>query len=1177
MKVGAASSIHDAPAGDDPEAHVVPLQPTPRTIGPYTLLEQIGRGGMGEVYRALAPSGAKVAIKVLKPELTGHPEVRRRFTREARAAARLEHPHIVRLVDFGSERGEYYLVMELVTGGSLAAWRVDPPDGGTLVEVFHQLLRALGYAHSRGVVHRDLKPENVLLSFDDEGHPCAKIMDFGVVFFRDERDFDVSGIQAVVGTPAYMAPEQGLSLCDACPATDLYSFGVMIFEFLCGRRPYHGESTAGTVVAHVKEPIPPLEPRPGFEIDGDLEGFVRRLLAKDPAHRFLFAADARRALDRVRIRGAAAGSRSVAAPADAQAPLDETLLRTVIRPIAGIVGAEPEPSSAYRLFGLREPPFEGRDELLAELRASVVDALDSGRGGVTLLAGEMGLGKSRILRHLRESLEEPGRVQVWAGSYDGRPEGPEVGYRQALRRGLGVAGLSPAELRVRVAQILARQQVDDAWELEAVCELLLPDQGVRELLLADERAEFAAVDRVLRRAGRDRPVLLVLDDLHLGDGDALRMLSWLLHNPDRSGAWYALGTYRSEFVGGDTAFARALEAFRSAPHPWVDEVALSRLGGRELEAILASCVPLDRGLAAAMATRAEGNPLVAVELLRHVVDSGKLEGFGVAPAPEEVLVGVPSAVATLVERRVDEASAPDPSAAAVWERLAFVGLRFGAELGRAAVVGRVVETDAAFDAAVELGLLHGVLHATEEDGLRFDSGLMRDALLERARRRGDWRRVHGEVGEAKAARFGAPLSRGARRAATRGDNAIEVARHFDLAGRADDAAPWYRAAAEHAEAHDRMERAVEAWDGLLALAPGLGGPALAVEASIGAARARLKLARLEGARGLAMQAEALAVSASLSPPVQARLVLADVARLEGDLREARHLYGHAAGIAETPEERARAWLGLGLLELRDGRLPEAERHTLAAREAFRSIGDDAAAAEASLQLARTALATGLADEALGVAREARAEFARLERRRGVASSDLALGDIALERGDAAGSRAAYEAALAPLSALGDWHAATAARLGIGRAAALADEHEAARAAFDEAARAYRGIGDDHGAAVAELFRALLDAGAGRWSAAEPTIAGVLERDAAERIDAPEFIGGLIDLARAALFGGRADLARTLLETAAYKLDRTGASSTLYDRVDEVHYLLGELDAGTDLDEPAAVVDLFDED
>lgn len=1134
-------------------------------IGPYTLGEKLGQGGMGEVYAGVAPSGAKVAVKVLKRALAEHPEVRRRFTREARAAARLEHPHIVSLLDFGSHKGEFYIVMERVTGGSLAGWRAAPPDAESLWQVFDQILRALAYAHARGVVHRDLKPENVLLSFDDEGRPCAKLMDFGVVYFRDEKEMQGEGGVGLIGTPAYMAPEQAMNLADASPATDLYAVGVMLFEFLTGRRPFNAKSTAAAVVAHMNEPVPAVTLQRGYRSEADLDAWLGRFLAKDPTERFLFAADARRALASVRVFGAPRARPVV--PGEVET-VDETGLGTVVHAIGGIVRAEPEPSSAARLFALRDPAFIGRGASLEGLRRRALETVAARRCGVTLVAGEMGLGKTRLLHHLRERVEEPGAMQAWMGVHDGRPEGPDVGYRQALRRGFGVAGLNPAELRLRVQKQLTRQGADGVWERDALAELMLPREDDTEPLLDTPDATFALVGRALRRAYKDRPVLLLLDDAHLGDGEALRMLRWLLTARTPT-SWYAIVTYRPEYARTEGPFADALSALTALDDPRVVQEDLERLDVSTIRTLAERCLPMEPTVAQAIAMRADGNPMIAVELVRHLAESGRMEGLGTAPTADELLGDLPTGVSALVKRRLDEAAsashAPEQTMA-VWKRLAFLGLRFDTALAQTLVAHS--DYASAFDAAIEVGLLHGLFTGDDPDVLRFESGLVRDALLDAATADGDAQALQRASGDAKAVHYASSLA----------ERSLEIARHFHLGGAPIEAVRFYLDAAHFALQQHRTEAALEALrfvDGLSVAVPD--AASVRVRSEVAHAEAHLRAARYEVARQHATSAQAIAASAGLPAPPEAIRLLADIARYEGKMRESRELYGDAMrSFDERGDGRghAQAEFGLGKLELRDGKLPAAERHLRSARDAFAAMGDDRQLAASVRELAETAAATGLYDEARTLALDARKRAGSVQDRRGAAMCLLTLGEVARTEKSASEAADLFDAARAELAQLGDWHSVALALLGSGATTKdVEGGARVARIAFEEAAKAFLDMGDLHFASITSLHLALLDAESGRWEQAEQGIDAVMMRDREERIDDPHFVAGLIDLARAALFAGREERAQLLLETAAVKLSRIGDQSPIYDRVDEVHYLLSELSESS-LDEPTAVVDLF---
>jgi len=241
----------------------------------YRLDAEIGRGGMGVVYRATDTRlGREVAVKRI---LTASDADPRRLLREARAAARLDHPHIVRVHDAGLAEGAAYLVMDLVSGPTLN--RLGPLPLATVVAVGRQLALALAHAHARGVVHRDLKPENVLIAGTSPLH--VKLMDFGLATIQGASRLTQPGV--VVGTFTYLAPEQVLGL-DVDRRADLYSLGVLLYELVAGRPPFGGGSAPAVLAQHVKAvPAPPR--RADGEIPPALEALILRLLAKDPADR----------------------------------------------------------------------------------------------------------------------------------------------------------------------------------------------------------------------------------------------------------------------------------------------------------------------------------------------------------------------------------------------------------------------------------------------------------------------------------------------------------------------------------------------------------------------------------------------------------------------------------------------------------------------------------------------------------------------------------------------------------------------------------------------------------------------------------------------------------------------------------------------------------------------------
>ena len=264
--------------------------------GRYTVLEKLGQGGMGAVYRAEQHSvGREVAVKVVNTSLVTDPEVIKRFLREAKLASKLAHPNAVAVLDFNqTDDGVFYLVMELVTGRTLdqviRAERVFKPE--RVVRIGTQVLDALDGAHALSIVHRDLKPSNIMLL--SQGRDLVKVLDFGLAksVSPDATSTTMTGIGAVVGTPAFMPPELATGQrCDG--RADLYSLGVILYLMGSGRLPFESESVHELVALHgSNDPAPPMKGVPHR-----LAQVIDRLLQKDPAKRYQTAAEALHALE----------------------------------------------------------------------------------------------------------------------------------------------------------------------------------------------------------------------------------------------------------------------------------------------------------------------------------------------------------------------------------------------------------------------------------------------------------------------------------------------------------------------------------------------------------------------------------------------------------------------------------------------------------------------------------------------------------------------------------------------------------------------------------------------------------------------------------------------------------------------------------------------------------------
>ena len=292
----------------------------PRKFGRYEIKGEIGRGGMATVYHAYDPRFEReVALKVLPHEMLHDIQFRTRFEREAKTIAMLEHPAIVPVYDFGEEEGQPYFVMRYMTGGSLSdRIKKGPMRVQEAAQLIAHIAPGLDEAHARHIIHRDLKPGNIL--FDQFDQPY--ISDFGIAKLS-EAQTSVTGT-AIVGTPAYMSPEQAQGE-SVDGRSDIYGLGVILFEMLTGQQPYHGDTPMSVVVKQITGPVPHiLDARP--DLPPDMELIIEKAMAKDRNERFQDVKSLSNALSAV-----ARGERLSLGSSDA----------TMVAPVKTVVAAKP--------------------------------------------------------------------------------------------------------------------------------------------------------------------------------------------------------------------------------------------------------------------------------------------------------------------------------------------------------------------------------------------------------------------------------------------------------------------------------------------------------------------------------------------------------------------------------------------------------------------------------------------------------------------------------------------------------------------------------------------------------------------------------------------------------------------------------------------------------------------
>jgi len=254
----------------------------------YQIIEELGKGGMGRVYKAIDKEvDAKIALKLIKPEIASHKKTIQRFRNELKVARDISHKNVCRMYDLNKEKGSYYITMEYVSGEDLKSFirRSRQLTAGTAITIAKQVCEGLTEAHKLGVVHRDLKPQNIMI--DREGN--ARIMDFGIA--RSLSGKGITGAGVMIGTPEYMSPEQA-EVKEIDQRSDIYSLGIIMYEMVTGRVPFEGETPLGIAMKHKSE-MPKNPTELNSQIPEDLSQVILRCLEKDKENRYQSAEEVR--------------------------------------------------------------------------------------------------------------------------------------------------------------------------------------------------------------------------------------------------------------------------------------------------------------------------------------------------------------------------------------------------------------------------------------------------------------------------------------------------------------------------------------------------------------------------------------------------------------------------------------------------------------------------------------------------------------------------------------------------------------------------------------------------------------------------------------------------------------------------------------------------------------------
>ncbi|MBA2703222.1 MAG: protein kinase [Blastocatellia bacterium] len=716
----------------------------------YRLDSEIGRGGMGIVYRATdLELHREVAVKVL-PTATSSVEARQRLMREARAAAALNHPHIISVHDVGEANGAPFFVMELAQGPSLAKAR--PAELSRVVDIAGQLCAALEHAHANNIVHRDLKPDNVLLSSGLNG--SVKLADLGLALPADAARISRAGL--IVGTAAYMAPEQALGQT-VDGRTDLYALGVLLYEMTTGRLPFIGDDPLSVVSQHVHASVvPPRMLRP--DLPRALEAVILRLLAKDPAQRFATAAETANAL-----------RDSLTAEEFAT---DDDALATV-----AILDA----LSRGRLVG-RAAELTEAIELWHRAR--------EGHGHAVLFSGEPGAGKTRLAREVTIHASVDGAVVLSGGCYEYEATTPYLPFVEAFRR-LVREEKDDAALRAKLGDT-APQIAKLAPEIQT---RLGPFPERAELPPHEERLLFFdAVVKVFVNLAGPKGLLFYADDLHWADRGTLWLLGHLLRQL-REERVLILGAYRETELDRAHPLAKSLVDWNR--ERLVTRLALKRFDAAETSAQLGALLGenVSGDFTNAVFRETEGNPFFVEEVLKALIEKGSVrrESGRWQRCDVDQLV-IPQSMKEAIGSRLDRVS---PEANEVLRAGAVLGKTFTfAELQSAS--GEQSE-DALLDALDE-AVGAQLITANRSDSFTFTHDKIREVLYEELNpiRR---RRLHRQAAEGLE-RTRTPSSHGA---------VEKLAHHYIQAGDHERGLNYAKQAAAEAERVFAFDEAIAAY------------------------------------------------------------------------------------------------------------------------------------------------------------------------------------------------------------------------------------------------------------------------------------------------------------------------------------------------------------------------------
>lgn len=577
----------------------------------YRLDETIGQGGMGVVYRAYDTVLQRpVAVKLLSQSQLGS-EGPERMLVEAQATARLNHPNIVAIYDVGRTNGTPFIVMELVEGQLLR--NIAPDSLVEALKIGQSICDALTHAHENGIVHRDLKPENIFLSKSN----IIKLVDFGLARMRGGPN--LTGEDKILGTFNYMAPEL-LGGGTATPQSDLYALGIILYELVAGRPPFHGENLVAILSQHLNAPVTPPS-NYNRDIPLPLDSLILQLLRKEPQKRPRSAADVHEAL-------AALMTASVKQPVIPPAESEFSLLDRIVR---------------GRLVG-RQTELQQLNSLWNRVRQE--------QAHMALLSGEPGAGKTRLAEEFLVEARLRGSVVLRGGCYEYEAITPYLPLVEALRE--WVHSQETADL-IQILGDTAPELARLAPEIESKLGALPPNPP-----LSPEEARsrlFDNIARFLQTLAASSSLVLFIDDLHWADTGTLNLLHYLMRRL-RHERLFILANYREVELDRTHPLSASLVTWNR--ERLATRITLGRFSVEETADMLAALFGQDvvgKEFTAAIYKETEGNPFFIEEVVKALIDQEQIyrrDGQWLSRDIHEL--AIPQSVKEAIGRRLNRLS-----------------------------------------------------------------------------------------------------------------------------------------------------------------------------------------------------------------------------------------------------------------------------------------------------------------------------------------------------------------------------------------------------------------------------------------------------------------------------------------------------------------------------------------